>query len=654
MMTKRIGLVFWVIFLLPLWSSISQAAAISGNIALPGGQTASGAMFINIAARDVSGNELPYMFTNVTIAAGTNNVNFSLDSIPDDAGGSWQISYGCFSNFEACRDYVMSSYYDNTSAGNVSYKVGDATPVAQGSSGINFEVLQGITLSGSLTAPAGPAPAEGIDTQIFFFSTDSSVSETIRYSIDEGDNSFDFSAVLPNDAALSYRVRYQCDPVNTSSGVCSSIYLTNGYYQSTATDNTVASSAEAQSLVGNSSNSMIDMTLIPGASVSGEISRIAAAGNANPVFLSVVAEDQSGGEPNGFKNIEIASGEDSAEYTVVVTPNPASSWIIRVACSSFVTEAGCSDYGQFTYYDADTPVTFSSADVADADQLSGDTTHANIDMTLVGKKTISGHLMLPGRLLAPKGGTEFNVAAQRDTSGGGAPSFDSVVVTIPPGATSIPYSVPFADIDGAEWLLSVNCNDFATPIGCAAVAAVTTYYDVDNSPSFTTLNRDEADLLSGAQNNPGTNLTLIAASPVSGVIALGSGQTAPQGDLVVRMIARGYKDGVQEYLTNELFTVTEGQSQVAYSISLAHLDLDGYTLEISCDQNNPVASCEPYFAKSYFVSGAQSGSSQSAMDATLISLDESNNDADMTLLAESAELCLPIKASNGSVSMICL
>lgn len=633
---------------------MTHAAPISGTISLPGSQTASGGMLINISARDVSGNGLPFNFVNVSIAAGASSANFSLDNIPDDAGGEWQIGYSCFSNFIACREFVLRGFYATGSAGNVSYREADVTTVSQGSSSVNFELLEGVTFTGSLSMPSGTAPPEEIDTQIFITTTDFSVSENIRFSIAEDESSVDFSITMPMDGALNYRVRYECDPTTSSSGVCSSLYLRNGFFQSTSAINTVASSDDAQLINGASLPPFIDMTLIPGASISGTISRIDGTGNADPVAFSVRAIDQTGGKPAANDNIEIPAGSDSIPYTLVVDPDAMSTWKIRLACNSVITEDGCRDYGRFSYYDEDTPVTFTTAEEAQADPLAGNTTHIGINMIPVGAKFISGTILLPDGVAAPAEGIELTVSAQEFTGGAGGTNFSSTTVSFEPEGKALKYSVLIADIPGAEWLVSVNCNEFTTPVGCQLLADSPMYYDLDTSPSFVTLNFGEADLVSGVGNIGGVNMILIPAEQVSGTIILGNNRVAPAEGLVVRITARGLKDGVQEGTVFNLVTVPAQQNQTPYLITLPELDVDGWILEFECNMGNPAPNCRGYLPEVYYSANAPNTTTPNEAAATLIELGNPNNNIDITLLAQSDELCVPVKSANGAIALICL
>jgi len=265
-----------------------KAEPISGTISLPGNQVAPSGMLISVNATDVSGNGLGFQSINVSLAQGESSVDFRLENIPDNPNGSWRIRYACFNNFIACRNFVLTGYYDSTKSGNSSFRESDATPVRQGTSNVDFSLVEGIRFSGSLISPAGPAPAEGIDTQVFVSSTDFSISQNIRFSIEEGQSDVDFSFTMPEGENLDYRVRYQCDPTTSSSGICSSLFLGNGFYQSNVVGNAVSDSADAELLVGNQSYTNLDMTLISGASISGTISRLLSTSTANPVAFFIL------------------------------------------------------------------------------------------------------------------------------------------------------------------------------------------------------------------------------------------------------------------------------------------------------------------------------------------------------------------------------
>jgi len=627
-----------------------KAEPISGTISLPGNQVAPSGMLISVNATDVSGNGLGFQSINVSLAQGESSLDFRLENIPDNPNGSWRIRYACFNNFIACRNFVLTGYYDSTKSGNSSFRESDATPVRQGTSNVDFSLIEGIRFSGSLISPAGPAPAEGIDTQVFVSSTDFSISENIRFSIEEGQSDVDFSFTMPEGENLDYRVRYQCDPTTSSSGICSSLFLGNGFYQSNVVGNAVSDSADAELLVGNQSYTNLDMTLISGASISGTISRLLSTSTANPVAFFIRAVDQSGGEPDAFTSIDIPIGQRSADYALVVDPNPASNWQLRITCST-TTEVACQDYGQFSFYDADNPPSFTTADTNNADALAGNINHEDINLIPVPSASISGVIMLPDGVFAPAGGATLLISAQNTN---GSQSFNSTEVTVPQGASSIDYSLPIARIDDAQWLLSVRCEAFLTPQGCRDITDLSLYYDTDSDPNFTTVNFAESDRLSGAASFSAINMILIPAEKISGVLTLGNGQTAPAGGLVVRVTARGFLNDVQESTVFNLLTIAEGVNQQAYSLSLPNLGLDGWTLEFQCDQGNPPSNCSSYSPQSFYSANAPDSTSPNQSAASLVNLTTSQSNINVTLLAQSDQFCIPIKAANGSIALICL
>jgi len=225
---------------------------------------------------------------------------------------------------------------------------------------------------------------------------------------------------------------------------------------------------------------------------------------------------------------------------------------------------------------------------------------------------------------------------------------------VPQGASSIDYSLPIARIDDAQWLLSVRCEAFLTPQGCRDITDLSLYYDTDSDPNFTTVNFAESDRLSGAASLSAINMILIPAEKISGVLTLGNGQTAPAGGLVVRVTARGFLNDVQESTVFNLLTIAEGVNQQAYSLSLPNLGLDGWTLEFQCDQGNPPSNCSSYSPQSFYSANAPDSTSPNQSAASLVNLTTSQSNINVTLLAQSDQFCIPIKAANGSIALICL
>jgi len=503
---------FWPPFIVCLMAlpTISLAAPISGVISLPGGAVApAGGILMTVSARDTSGAQ-SFVGQNFFIAEGQNSVAYSLNAIPDDPSATWRIRYLCFENFIACRDYVRLAFYSSGAPNNITHREGEATTVSQGSSNVNFSLLDGITLSGSLTSPIGNAPAGGIDVQMFFQSIDFSVSNVLSFEILEGQSSFDFAVTVPDDANLTYRVNYRCDTRQNTSGVCENNFLPSAFFQSSAPGNTTANIANAEGLAGDASRSNIDMTLLTGASISGAISRLPGTNINNDVSFLVRARDQTGGNDDSFSTIIIPSGSLSQTYSLIVPPSAAANWQLGTFCNSSVTPDGCADYSSNSFYDTDTPGTNSSADSDAADLLAGNTVHTNIDFTPVGLSSISGIIMLPDPNIAPSGGIALAVSAQEFTGGVGGLISETIDLTIPQNSSFIPYSIPIPNIPGSEWLLAVNCDENATPVACRDYARGANFYDADSAPDNTTLIQADSDLLSG--NSTGINLTLIEST----------------------------------------------------------------------------------------------------------------------------------------------
>ncbi len=640
--------------LLSLFSFTTQAAPISGVISLPNGELASGNMLISISATDTNGGQ-PFNFVNVSIPSGQNSVAFTLPNIPADPSATWRIRYSCFTTSVACLDYVLVGYYDTGAAGNLNYKEAEATTVAQGTSGVNFTVLEGVNITGSLTSPLGAAPADGIDVLMFFTSTDFSVSDSIRYEIAEANSSVDFDVHVPDDANLDYLVRYSCDTAPAASDNCTDFFLSNGYYQSSAANNTVNNAGDAQSLDGDMAHANIDMELLPGASISGTISRIASTSTANEVSLFVSASDQTGGAASANTIVVIPTAQSSVDYNVIVDPSDTSNWTISAFCNSGITSAGCADYSANSYYDSDTPITNSSGDMAAADVLAGNTVHTDIDFTLVQAKTISGEIMLPDAQSAPVGGIDLFVTAQQISGETTGPNSANASATILAGHNSVAYSVSIPDVEDAQWRVSINCDASTTPGGCALITPSIIFYDVDNAPSNSSIFEADADLVTGTGNITSINMTLITAALASGEIFLDKEGVAPNGDLIVRMRGRGYILGEPVADVFHLVTIPAGQNSTPYSLGLTQLEDIVWTIEIECDATNPAATCSAYSPKSYYADTVpETTTSPNAGDATFIDPSLALDTINLTLLADNDELCVPISTNSGRVILVCL
>lgn len=475
------------------------AAPISGTISLSG-NAPTGGVQIFYQARDISSEGEPNQSGFATIPAGSDSLQYTLDNVPDNPNALWRVQYSC--GFTAsCLDYVDLGYYSTGASENTSFDVLAATPVSQGSTNINMQVLDGTLFSGSMTLPSGVAPAEGVDFKIFIF--DGSLTRNEDFTIEEGESSATFRMKMPASDTLDYVVRYSCPTLGNVSSYCFDNYVRNGLYRMGALGNAVASIDDADLLPAETPRTNLHMEFLTGTSISGRVSLPSGVAPAGGVTLEVSATDTTGGNLNSFRSVTIPANASFADYTLSVADDDQANWRVSYGCDATNAANNCDLYFRFGYYDLDDPVDTTTDSLSNADTLAGGTSHANINLTLLSALSISGMISIESPLFAPEGGLTLSISAQ-DANGGGVAVFTDVVIDA--GVSSAPYTLTIPDAPGTNWHINYACKDPQIQSQCDEFERFG-FYDSDVSGT-TTNNSNETESLAGGIGHSNINLTV--------------------------------------------------------------------------------------------------------------------------------------------------
>lgn len=171
---------------------------------------------------------------------------------------------------------------------------------------------------------------------------------------------------------------------------------------------------------------------------------VAPAGGLN---LSLIILRSIGPIPVELVNITIPEGENVQAFSYEYAADPNQVLKVGYLC---IACPNAMDQGFFV---AGGPTT---QDASVATPLGGGGSHQDINVTLIAADSVSGDVSLPGGSVAPAGGLSMTVTALN--TGVGASS-GSTTVTIPPGASSIPYRIKYLAGQSAIWRISYQCSD---------------------------------------------------------------------------------------------------------------------------------------------------------------------------------------------------
>jgi uncharacterized protein YjdB len=535
--------------------SLIPKSSISGAVRLPSN---------NMAVRETTvrvyiSNNAYTSYQDVLIKEGTNSAPYII-YVP--SGPGYTVKYEI--NNSA---YVKNGYYSQSGTVKDQTFADQINLGNENRSGIDLTLIGNSKIEGTLILPANRiAPENGLKIRVF--ATIGTVTATyVDVTIPQNYKSVAYSMYV--SPASDYRISYQ---ITTDKS-----YMTEGFYNKTATtlDKNNASSVNASTSVSD-----INMVLLSKIAISGVISIPPASEPKADLRLKIYAVS---GSNTGDADILIPNNTKKVPYTVYV---PAiGNYEVRYEISSnnmYVTPG---------YYS--TQATTSDKAAAVLVKVSGDV--ADIDMTIIPKRIISGTVFLKNEFAPLKGlPLKVNVSYKKITDTTKTLT-DTVDVVIADGSNSAPYTVYVSE--GKDYVVSYYINDIKY--------IATGYY----TPTETTRDVEKAeklDLTSGS--SVGVNLTLIRKKEISGTLSLTKG-TAPYGGLSINLYADNGKDNGS---TN--IVIPEGISSVPYTVYVP--EGSGYKVRYNFNSSD-----EKFLYPAYY---SFKGSVRDTADADVLDLTDEN------------------------------
>ena len=501
----RIAVAGLGLLLFTFFASSASAITISGKLILPAGIPAISAdMTVWVRANDQTANN-PQQQVLVSIPGGSvsgDEFPFSLPSVPTDNAASWRLKYNCssFPNPIPCENLVVTGFFRNNNPaiiGNIDYRGERATDLAGDvdHTNLSLTLMKGKPLSGTLSLPSGVASGDGVN---FSISADSIDDPTVIFTelgltIPAGASSAPYKITLPNTNTESWTVNYACQ---SGFDLDCAPYITFGYFQSAAVNNTTDDAAQAEALQGGA-NMVANMTLMSGYPVTGTIHVPSAVTEAGGLNLTIMAQDNVDLSQTSITYATIPFGASQVDYTLATLIDPTLNWRISYECNTAISAAACSSYITSGYYNSGTSNTTTS-DRIQATLLPGGNAYNTIDMTLLSGNEISGKLRL-SQGIAPEGGILFVVQATNKSGSGGV---HQTLVTIAAGTSEQDYLINVVPDPGKKWQLHYDCQNNCTDI------TDTGYYD-DNDNKTKPFDQLTADYeLPGGVDSSNITLTI--------------------------------------------------------------------------------------------------------------------------------------------------
>lgn len=349
---------------------------ISGTLNLPNGQTAPAGGIQSLIVLFTVNLPVSTLAVNSFIAEGQSSDDYQA-MIPDDASETWEVGYIC----NACEDFLSVGYYNSLATNTTAELRIDAEdlPGNQNSSDIDLTLLNGHTISGTLSVPNAPTEAEGI--QITMSARDdndltNNVSQAI--TIAQGATSAPFELLIPLEESADWRIRYECQ--NLLTPIECNKYIRVGYFDSDVVNTmTNASFFEADVLPGGQSYSGINFSLISGFAISGRLRLSDGVAPAGGIRFSVSARNTSGSGGLVTSQVEIEANQREASYQINVDTDPSKLWQVSFNCNEIFTSI-CLEIADMGYYDAVSGNTVDDSN--NAMSLVGGMNHSDINLVV--------------------------------------------------------------------------------------------------------------------------------------------------------------------------------------------------------------------------------------------------------------------------------
>lgn len=411
--------------------TILTGRVISGTFSLPVGEPAlDGFLSGQIEIKSEDNGRSYYDFFD--IFGRETSASYSIHVPADASVSGYYVSYYLYNNNST--NYVREGYY--STAGVTNFNNATLVRVIEGNvSDINLTPLRGNKISGTISLPNGalastfiygmvnisvpgasdssgggagggesPLPLNGAALTAAGLGAggyDDSISYQANFTIFPGENSASYTTeAIPVDPAISgYTVKYELYDTPD--------YVNVGYYSVAGTTN-----SQSATLVNlnDGSRTDINLTILIGDIISGTISLPDNATAMDQGIYGAVCVETEDGENTYFQNINIPSGANSINYSVMVPVDTATSGY-RVF---YYLYDNCGYVGE-GYYSTSGTTTFKSATLVNPN--AGNTN--DINLTLLTGNTISGTVSLPEGVAGLPEGVEFRIIL--DPMDGGNP-----------------------------------------------------------------------------------------------------------------------------------------------------------------------------------------------------------------------------------------
>lgn len=272
-----------------------------------------------------------------------------------------------------------------------------------------------ITISGTISLPDGGPQSIGA----------LSIVDTTGKAVGLGtdfititDTPYTFSLTLPDDQEAQWMVSFWNMDNN---------YIHNSYYSK---NGTTWNSNAATLLPGGVDQTDINLTVLPGKTISGTISYPSNMGDS--ATLDVVVYDQDNNDITQAETLRFLDGVNSVDYSLKVPDEEGMSWKVQ-----YSQHSDGNTYLGIGFFSS-TGTTWNPEEAA---LLAGGQDFTGIDLSIIQGKLVSGSIQLP-----PDGSTDESttVSVGATLADSGLP-LQTSRVTIPQGDTSIPYSLAIPD-----------------------------------------------------------------------------------------------------------------------------------------------------------------------------------------------------------------
>jgi len=474
---------------------------ISGKVVLPKGVAPAGGYNVTVRASGTKGKAEQ----TVRINPGEKEADYILFVNPGDKYSVW---------YETNKEYnyVSPMYYNSDGMVRDQKNASLLDLRTESKTDIDLTLTEMRSVSGNIVLPSGVATGTGINVDVVV--TNGKDTTNISVTIPGGSSFANYTAYVP--AGHDYKVRYEVD--------LKSNYATGGYYGVSGTTLNASSAALLDLTLDNKNE--INMTLIPKRTISGTVSLPSGMTFDKDTKVTVYAG-------NSYStSVTIPSKQTSVSYSVMVPPNSEGSGYkvyYKLSSSTVFITTGYFNSGGMTAFE-------DSAELVDVSNSDG-----KADLVLIPKSSISGVVKLPEGSIAPSGGLKVTVNSSNSKNKG------SVVVTIPEGKSSAPYTLYVPS--GTGYLVEYKTSDeeycqtgYYSKTGTVKEANAATLLDVNES---------------GCQN---IDLELIKNKKITGIFRLPKG-VAPAGGFKANLIASNGSNSVKKSVT-----IPQGYSSVSYTL----------------------------------------------------------------------------------------